>query len=149
MMNAFWSLYWQLHAELQSGYIHFGVDRIGYTTAVLEASHYGDWATRYPGDPSLPARYDKMRNDFTTIQSWSDTRITLPGNYHVAAPPLAALQRKNHTWSLVDVPPLALLCALSNKASLATVLWTFFVLALGATGGFVMGRSVTFKQQPL
>merc|ERR1712232_626649 len=48
MMGQLWSLYWDLHAEFQSGYTDFGTKHIGYSKKVLEDSHYGEWATRYP-----------------------------------------------------------------------------------------------------
>merc|ERR1719162_34182 len=54
MMSSYWKFYWHLHAEFQSGYIHYGTQEYGYPKWVLDQTKFGDWAKSYPGDPTLP-----------------------------------------------------------------------------------------------
>jgi len=134
MVESFWVLYWQLHAEFQSGEGQFGTRQIGYPRWVLEASHYGAWATSYPGDPLLPRRFHKLNHDLAAAQAWTDAQLS-QGPYRRGVVALSVTDRGSFhlpmEWFLVTV----------------FVLLLSFVFVFGV--GLALGRSGAKKQQSL
>lgn len=136
MLERFWSLHWQLLAEFQSGYTNFGNDRLGYSKWVLDQSHYGDWATRYPGDPELPARFDGMRSNFVAVQAVMDARFSQGADRHESA--------------VLAVPTVVNRQYESNSLFAVVAVASLLALVIGLAGGLMLGRRSSMqKQQPL
>jgi len=136
MVESFWALNWRLLAEFQSGYTKFGTDQIGYPKWVLEQAQYGEWATRYPGDPELPARFDKMRRDLSAAQVSSDAHITQGAERHEIVIEDLLVQVP---WSV----------SVSSQCFMVAMLVLMLFLGIAFAAGLALGRSSGHKREVL